>query len=522
MVRSTPTKRRKISDTNDNARKKREEEDSIEIASPPNIVPVNRSTGSMDVDLDLTPNVAAATPTRSNQRSKSSRRKAEGAWNDTLEVEDEETNDEAAGKSTRTPSVRSSGRQRKAPKRFEDEILEKKRNRSIVTKAAKTPSKPISTNRSPERQSFVLDEEDTLLSAKSITPQKRVKRQSVKPSTTNTGKEAVVNGYPEAIDGDDDTDDIVNAQLQQELLKELTNSDERTSIIEPLPVYAEKLEELCRRSKLYKELKVMTRLILAKLSGKRRIPLKGIDNEYRKVFQLIEQTVIAGEGNSLLIMGARGCAKTAVVESIISTLSQEHKDDFHVVHLNGLLHTDDRLAVREIWRQLGRETNTEDEAAKVNNYADTMSTLLALLSHPEELYGSKGSPGAIATAKSVIIVLDEFDLFATHPRQTLLYNLFDIAQARKAPLAVIGVTTKVDVTEMLEKRVKSRFSHRYVFLPLPKTLETFSEICLAALDMNEQEILDDNNPDGDLDTSCLMTSNGSILLGEWSEYLKVS
>ena len=87
----------------------------------------------------------------------------------------------------------------------------------------------------------------------------------------------------------------------------------------------------------------------------------------------------------------------------------------------------------------------------------------------------------------MIFVLDEFDLFTIHPRQTLLYNLFDIAQARKAPIVVLGLTTRIDVAESLEKRVKSRFSHRYVHLSLPKSLPAFWDICKEALTVNTEE-----------------------------------
>lgn len=92
------------------------------------------------------------------------------------------------------------------------------------------------------------------------------------------------------------------------------------------------------------------------------------------------------------------------------------------------------------------------------------------------------------TSKSVIFVIDEFDLFATHARQTLLYNLFDIAQARKAPIAVLGLTTRVDVVESLEKRVKSRFSHRYVHLSLPKSLPAYWDICRQGLQVEEEDM----------------------------------
>ena len=84
--------------------------------------------------------------------------------------------------------------------------------------------------------------------------------------------------------------------------------------------------------------------------------------------------------------------------------------------------------------------------------------------------------------------MDEFDLFTTHPRQTLLYNLFDIAQARKAPIVVLGLTTRIDVVESLEKRVKSRFSHRYVHLPLPRSIPAFWEICKQGLLVDVEEI----------------------------------
>lgn len=50
------------------------------------------------------------------------------------------------------------------------------------------------------------------------------------------------------------------------------------------------------------------------------------------------------------------------MESVISDLSADHKDSFHVVRLNGFIHTDDKIASKEIWRQLGKEMDAEDDA----------------------------------------------------------------------------------------------------------------------------------------------------------------
>ncbi|GAB0136833.1 hypothetical protein EsDP_00005121 [Epichloe bromicola] len=234
---------------------------------------------------------------------------------------------------------------------------------------------------------------------------------------------------------------------------------------------------------LEQHLRAFQRVLLDRCSGRRRIRIYGQDEPYEKARQLVEQTVLAGEGNSMLIIGPRGCGKTTLVEKIIVDLSKEHRHEFHVVRLNGFIHTDDKLALKEIWRQLGKEMEVEDDLLNRTNYADTMASLLALLSHPSEIMGTDES----ITSQSVVFIIDEFDMFAAHPRQTLLYNLFDIAQSRKAPIAILGCTTRLDVVEMLEKRVKSRFSHRYVYLAPPRSLPGYWQICRQGLMIDQAD-----------------------------------
>jgi len=425
------------------------------------------------------------------------------------------------GNGTESPSragTRSSGRQRKATQRFEDASTP-----SSARRAAATPRSARTTRSAQKSKQESADDEEMDLDEQSPKPTASIARTRSRRSTARPGANGAKNRGPgkelsPSPEGyNDGLDDLVAMQLQQDLQNRETH--EVPEVAEPVPEYVEKLQALCQ-SGLHEEMSVLTTALLEKLSGKRQIPLKGVESEYTKVNQLIEQTVTVGEGNSMLLLGSRGCGKTAMVETIISSLAKDHANDFHVVRLNGFLHTDDRLALREMWRQLGRETHTEDDTAKVSSYADTMATLLALLSHPEELFGASGNTDGVTAAKSIVILLDEFDLFVTHPRQTLLYNLFDIAQARKAPIAVIGLTTKVDVTEMLEKRVKSRFSHRYVYVPLPRTYEIFSDICMASLDLNDSETLQLAGSLGDKQAS--VESNGwKTLLEGWKVYLKV-
>lgn len=518
-----------------------------------------RVSGDVDGDIEMgdgddvfaipsSPNDRPSpTPVKSTSRRQSAR--ADHA------VESMDQNEE--GHEDQTPAragTRSSGRTRKTPKRYEQEIVTPSRRKSTTTPArnargARSAQKPKQSpgedeDKQAEEENGKDDDEpdfededdeeedDEEMDVDEPSPEPasrsvkrtRSKRSTAKPRARTTRKTSQrTKGLEEkspSPDSQDGLDDLVAMQLQQGLPQGEPELRETAEVVEPLPEYAAKLQSLWQAG-LADEVRTLSTAVLEKLSGKRHLPIRGLQTEYQKVHQLIEQTVSIGEGNSMLLLGSRGCGKTAIVETIISSLKRERDNDFHVVRLNGFLHTDDRLALREMWRQLGREMRTEDDAAKVNSYADTMATLLALLSHPEEIFGNSGDAGSKTAAKSIVILLDEFDLFVTHPRQTLLYNLFDIAQARKAPIAVIGLTTKVDVTEMLEKRVKSRFSHRYTYVPLPRSFEDFSNICFGSLDLEDAEMANLADELG-AERGLVESSRWETLLGGWKEYLNVS
>jgi origin recognition complex subunit 4 len=64
----------------------------------------------------------------------------------------------------------------------------------------------------------------------------------------------------------------------------------------------------------------------------------------------------------------------------------------------------------------------------------------------------------------LIVTLDSFDLYTSRPRQALLYVLLDAVQAGSYTpgLCVVGMTSRLDTTDLLEKRVRSRFGGRTI------------------------------------------------------------
>ncbi|KAJ2082462.1 origin recognition complex subunit 4 [Coemansia sp. RSA 988] len=179
---------------------------------------------------------------------------------------------------------------------------------------------------------------------------------------------------------------------------------------------------------------------------------------------VVRQTVESGEGNSVVVVGPRGSGKTAVVRQALEAAGRSGKH--HVVRLSGFVHTSDGVALRDIARQL---LAAQDAAGAAGTFAEALAYVLGVL---------RAADGGVAP---VVFVLEEFDQLAQHPKQALLYTLFDMAQRAQTPVCVVGVTARVDVMDLLEKRVKSRFSHRLVHVHGATSLEAFTDIARTAL-----------------------------------------
>ncbi|XP_034280693.1 origin recognition complex subunit 4 isoform X2 [Pantherophis guttatus] len=200
--------------------------------------------------------------------------------------------------------------------------------------------------------------------------------------------------------------------------------------------------------------------------------LFGLEHQYKQLLELIKHTAINGESNSVLIIGPRGSGKTLLVCHVLKKLLEmkEVKENVLQVHLNGLLQTNGRIALKEITRQLNLENVVGDKV--FGSFAENLAFLLEALKRGDRDHSCP-----------VLFILDEFDLFVHHKNQTLLYNLFDISQSAQTPIAVIGLTCRLDILELMEKRVKSRFSHRQIYLMNSYDFKTYLNICKEQLSL---------------------------------------
>lgn len=125
--------------------------------------------------------------------------------------------------------------------------------------------------------------------------------------------------------------------------------------------------------------------------------------------------------------------------------------------------TNDRLALKKVARFLHLERALEDKVIMTfgsgRNVPEVYVCVKVFGSFAEQLEfllaGLKQTNGN-EDRKPIVFVLEELDLFCGHHNQTLLYNLFDNCQSKSIPMLVIGLTARIDVVELMEKRVQSR------------------------------------------------------------------
>ena len=186
-----------------------------------------------------------------------------------------------------------------------------------------------------------------------------------------------------------------------------------------------------------------------------------------------------GECISALLIGPSGVGKTFVVRSCIESLRSTGNLVIPLT-LHGGICSDDKSSMRQIFSQFQRYLiggSSLDSLSRVSfkqgtltEWCERLSRLLQECTRSDHI---------------VVITLEDFDIFChSKSKQSLLYNLFDLMHVQDTRFVVIGVTKRPDASELLEKRIKSRFQLRKIVLSPPDSVEELINIVKAALSPN--------------------------------------
>lgn len=250
---------------------------------------------------------------------------------------------------------------------------------------------------------------------------------------------------------------------------------------------------------------VMKKQVISQLNGRAKFPnlhRSSLVNHFHEISKMFEYCVEGGEGHSLLLIGPRASGKSCIVDAALDHLAAGHSESsFITVRLNAYMHGDDRVALREIARQLDDKLETENGFERWST-SETFSNILSILetnifksdegNEDDEANDTAADTNAASkgdnTLVAILFIIDEFEKFTNNSKQTLLYNLFDMSQYSATPICVVGMSTKVTTREMLEKRVKSRFSQRIISINKASTIEDFWQDFKLNLIINEESV----------------------------------
>lgn len=324
-------------------------------------------------------------------------------------------------------------------------------------------------------------EQNSLLQRITLLP---IKRSSESPKEGEEEKEHKETDSSAAFD-DEGTSILNNVRLNNKKLK----TNDAYSEKDANPQRVQPLDSDFKRFKHF-----LMRHLYQTLPPEQIRPYPHLRETHQEIGRLLRQSIVQKESHSSILVGHRGSFKTFLLNHELALLSRRYHQQFITIRLNGFIHSEQTAIngiatqleeqLRKLHGRIERSSTDEDTDISSGSLTEVFEKILRLLD--SAAVGGSQSGSNESTKITVVFIFDEIDTFAGPVRQTLLYNLFDMVEHARVPVCIFGCTTKLNILEYLEKRVKSRFSQRIIYMPQIEGFQQFinavSEmLCLSAL-----------------------------------------
>jgi len=208
------------------------------------------------------------------------------------------------------------------------------------------------------------------------------------------------------------------------------------------------------------------------------------------IHEMLKRAVTQRVSASAVLIGLRGSGKTMAIKDVIARIKKENKSvTLMDVFLSGVRLTNEQAMLEEFHQQLARHHGLceSDLSSSFGHLTQGLEKLIQLMSAKEAVFTDrKVSFGN----KVVVLVLDELDKFCSDgTKQALIYSLLEGLHTQKLPpIVLLGTTCRLDALELMEKRVRSRFSQRQIHFFNPTTVEAMHQLVSYYLTIPEQSI----------------------------------
>ncbi|KAK8820428.1 hypothetical protein WA577_006491 [Blastocystis sp. JDR] len=190
--------------------------------------------------------------------------------------------------------------------------------------------------------------------------------------------------------------------------------------------------------------------------------LPGMSSQISALKTLLSDVFIRKHNETTLLLGPGGCCKHLLLDYCLHALEEEHSStkpnifsqgEYIRINLDGDYIDSDDDAFRVIARQL---TAPMVRRKRMRNAQFKNMEFLELVLQEAQICDVP-----------LLFVLNHFSSFCHQSKQTLLYTLLDLCSNKSVRICVVGLDRYCCITELLEKRIQSRFSQRQIILNYP-------------------------------------------------------
>lgn len=195
----------------------------------------------------------------------------------------------------------------------------------------------------------------------------------------------------------------------------------------------------------------------------------GRDEEYRRIYSLLEADLQQDKSQAFYISGPAGTGKSLTVGTVLKKLKTEHA--FKLIDINCMHFGNEQNFCEQILGEYQQRKAKRTRRGDANK--DTFVEMKEAIAAYEHM---------------TILVLDEIDQIETRNYE-LLRNIFKLPSVLKGKLILIGIANSLDLTTKLTqlKEISSRNFHKIRFLPYTK------DQIVAIIESRLKNFIDDEN-----------------------------
>lgn len=159
---------------------------------------------------------------------------------------------------------------------------------------------------------------------------------------------------------------------------------------------------------------------------------------------------------------------------IVDEIQKEEKEErfLYIIRISAYLYKDDLQCIKSIYSQLYNYIETDEKMPTnllLNDYIIRLEELLVKINDEK---------------KQTILIIENVEKFCLQNKQNLLYTLFDLLHKKSICINIICLTNVLDITQTLEKRIKSRFTFEMIYISPILNIEEITKLVYKVLYVN--------------------------------------